>query len=651
MVAAPASLRASWRRSSTTRWRAVISSRTLRCVAARSAVPGWARSTSSSERMRVSGLRRSWEASATKRRWRPVASWRRSSMAFIVRPRRAISSSPPGWGTRERRSVPPMLATCARMASTGRRVRPTRVQMSAASRAATAGMTRLRLVARIRVLSSTSSSGPATWSTMAPSPLPTRRDRSRKAFAPRRGRSTVRRASVCPAGGGLPIAAAPATLGLEASTWPSEVTIWTTTSSVPVRVRGTRPLVTRVPRSSACCRMVSSRFSVSSRWAMTRPMPVVTSTAITARAASAVMRNRRVPTTRRVRRPGRGSAAIVGDAVASTPDGLDGATVVRLVDLATQATDVHLDNIGVAVEVLLPHPGEDLVLGQDLAGAPDEELQHLELARGQGELVGVAPGAPFGGVDAQVPDDHRGGIAAGGPAQQGPDPGDQHRKRERLGEVVVRAGVEGLGLVEVAILGGEHQDRRPVARLTQVGTDLVAVAAGQHDVQQQQVVGALGGQPQPVVNVIGNLDGEPFRLQAAHDGCGDLPVVLDQKQLHGDLSSSSVATARGRARGAVGVLSPGGSGRWREPHADDFTTTVAAPPPTGARRLLAGVGDVVYGAGSRRTIHAWVTTARRLANTMGTWTAQQEHDREHPHAERAACRSHRHRKGRGVDGR
>src|SRR6266487_3986663 len=180
----------------------------------------------------------------------------------------------------------------------------------------------------------------------------------------------VRRTSVCPAGGGWPSGGAPARLGLAASTLPSGVTIWTRASSLLVRVGGTRPLATRVARSSARCRMVSLRLSVSSRrWAMTRPMPVVTSTAITARPASAVMRNRKVPTTCRIRRRGRGSGAIVAESVAGASDGLDEATAVGLVELAAEAADVDLDDVGVAVEVLVPHPGEDLILGQDLSGA------------------------------------------------------------------------------------------------------------------------------------------------------------------------------------------------------------------------------------------------------------------------------------------
>ena len=71
---APASLRARASRSSISRCSPAISSSWLRRVAAASARSGLRSSTSSSVRIRVSGVRSSWDASATKRCWRSAAS-------------------------------------------------------------------------------------------------------------------------------------------------------------------------------------------------------------------------------------------------------------------------------------------------------------------------------------------------------------------------------------------------------------------------------------------------------------------------------------------------------------------------------------------------------------------------------------------------
>ena len=76
----------------------------------------------------------------------------------------------------------------------------------------------------------------------------------------------------------------------------------------------------------------------------------------------------------------------------------------RLVDLAAQATDVHLDDVRVAVEVVVPHAGEDLGLAQHLAGPAHEELEHVELAGGERDLDVAAPDPARAGVDPQVAD-------------------------------------------------------------------------------------------------------------------------------------------------------------------------------------------------------------------------------------------------------
>ena len=131
--------------------------------------------------------------------------------------------------------------------------------------------------------------------------------------------------------------------------------------------------------------------------------------------------------------------------------------------------------------------------------------------------------------------------AAGTAAQQGADPGDEDRERERLGEEVVGAGVERLGLVELAVLGREDEDRRPHAGIAQVGAHLEAVAARQHQVEDDEVVATLERQPTPFQPVGGDLDGEPLGAQPALDGAGDLAVVLDEQHLHAASSVDSLA--------------------------------------------------------------------------------------------------------------
>jgi hypothetical protein len=108
----------------------------------------------------------------------------------------------------------------------------------------------------------------------------------------------------------------------------------------------------------------------------------------------------------------------------------------------------------------------------------------------------------------------------------------EDRKGERLAQVVVRAGVQSLGLVVLAVLRGEHEDRGGVAVRAQVGADPVAVAARQQNVEHDQVVGPLAGAPQPLEPVVGRLHREPLGGQSPAQGRGDLGVVLHDQQLH-----------------------------------------------------------------------------------------------------------------------
>ena len=122
----PSSARATSSRSSARRWSPMVSSSTLAWVASRSACVGVGEvdlelGADAGERAaQLVGARRRRTAAGA----RPASSTR-SSMSFIVRARRAISSSPGGTGTRRSRSRPPIAATSARIASTGRSVRPT----------------------------------------------------------------------------------------------------------------------------------------------------------------------------------------------------------------------------------------------------------------------------------------------------------------------------------------------------------------------------------------------------------------------------------------------------------------------------------------------------------------------------------------------
>ena len=83
------------------------------------------------------------------------------------------------------------------------------------------------------------------------------------------------------------------------------------------------------------------------------------------------------------------------DPVAGAADGLDGARAERLVELAPQPGDVHLDDVGVTLELVVPDPGEDLLLGHHRPGPAHEVDQQVELPGGERDLR-AAPVDPPG---------------------------------------------------------------------------------------------------------------------------------------------------------------------------------------------------------------------------------------------------------------
>ena len=127
-----------------------------------------------------------------------------------------------------------------------------------------------------------------------------------------------------------------------------------------------------------------------------------------------------------------------------------------------------------------------------------------------------------------------GGPSRSAPAHEGAQPGHEHDERERLRDVVVGSGLERLGQVVVPRLRGEHQDRRVVAVLPQLGAHLVAVHARQQDVEQDRGVVVLPGPPEPVVAVVADVDVEAFGTEPGGDRAGEIDLVLDEQHAHHD---------------------------------------------------------------------------------------------------------------------
>ena len=204
---------------------------------------------------------------------------------------------------------------------------------------------------------------------------------------------------------------------------------------------------------------------------------------------------------------------------------------VRL-DLLAQAVDVGLQGVGGDPGVVAPDLAEQGVAPDRAVAAAVQELQDRGFLLGQPHLVVVlAVGQRLGaGAEGVGADGEDRVFALRVLAQLRAQAGQQHRELERLGDVVVGAGVEPEDRVGVGLGGGQHDDRRldPVA--AHQAADLAAVDVGQADVEQDRVEVVALGQLQRPAAVFG-LDGEELLVQTEllRQRLAQRGIVIDQK--------------------------------------------------------------------------------------------------------------------------
>jgi len=109
------------------------------------------------------------------------------------------------------------------------------------------------------------------------------------------------------------------------------------------------------------------------------------------------------------------------------------------------------------------------------------------------------------------------------------DPGAEFAEVERLGKVVVRAGVQALHAKVVSGAGGQHQHRGPPLSCPPLAHYLDSVQAGQHSVENDGVIVVFLAHPQSLVAVAGHVDGVPVLLQGTFKQLQHSLVVFDDQ--------------------------------------------------------------------------------------------------------------------------
>src|SRR5699024_10041458 len=159
-------------------------------------------------------------------------------------------------------------------------------------------------------------------------------------------------------------------------------------------------------------------------------------------------------------------------------------------DLRPQTFDMDVEGLRIADIVLAPDAVDELSAGHHSPGVAHEDLEQLELLERHAQLL-TADGHDIAlDVDAHSPRLEHGLVVE----SLGLDIATQHRTHTSqeltrgvgLRHIVIGAEFESHDLVDLRVLGREHDDRHIRLR-TQLTAHLGAGDAGQHEVEQDEI--------------------------------------------------------------------------------------------------------------------------------------------------------------------
>src|SRR5712671_366111 len=105
---------------------------------------------------------------------------------------------------------------------------------------------------------------------------------------------------------------------------------------------------------------------------------------------------------------------------------------------------------------------------------------------------------------------------------------EKFRQGKRLGEIVVGASVESSDPLLNQTSRGEHQYGSFDSLLPQFAANLEPAHAGQANIQENSVVGDIGGEWKGLLARLGYVHSVGIFPQGSGDKAGNLPFILDQ---------------------------------------------------------------------------------------------------------------------------
>ncbi len=163
-------------------------------------------------------------------------------------------------------------------------------------------------------------------------------------------------------------------------------------------------------------------------------------------------------------------------------------------------------------------------------GVRDQEGEKIELLGREVELLFVVPRTVCGGIDANRLHRCRSRRRE---SQTHTHAREQLGETERLGDVVVRTGVETGHDVGLLGAGSENDDRQPVVAVAHGAAHLEPVDVGQGEVEEHEI-DVVARRCERVIAAGDVLHGKALALDRPHQGGRDRGVVLDDEdRCHG----------------------------------------------------------------------------------------------------------------------
>ena len=202
-------------------------------------------------------------------------------------------------------------------------------------------------------------------------------------------------------------------------------------------------------------------------------------------------------------------------------------------ELAPHIGNVGVDDVGFGVERHVPDFFEEVCPSDDLIRMQQEMLKQSELPRGEIDDVARSSRDAPKSVELEISKAKCSGDLTQFATGESADTGQQLIKGERLGQVIIGAGVESPNDIGGGIPAGQHEYGSADSFPAELAGELQSVAARQLNVQDVQIVRRDVSQPRPFIAIQRDIHRVPFLAQSLSQKSGGLSVILDHQDSHG----------------------------------------------------------------------------------------------------------------------